>query len=250
MSLLKNLSAPSDVQQETDVLGGGGGTLETNIYKLTITLPYLEKSAGGALGLNVHFKTESGRDLRQTFWMTSGDDKGNKTYYENKNGEKQFLPGFTLANSLALLTVGEEITDLEDEEKTVPLWNYEAKAEVATKVPVITALIGKEIYAGVFKNEVDKTAKNDEGVYVPTGETRLENEVDKFFRARDKLTTAEIRAQKDEAVFFDQWLAKWEGTTRNRTAAARGGNNATPAGKAPGATSGNGSAAAKPSLFK
>lgn len=221
MSLLNNLKSQDDIKDEIDSVGGGG-VVDSGMHKTKVGMAYLEKSAGGALALVVHLKLEGGRDVRQSLWMTSGDAKGNKNYYE-RDGEKHYLPGYLVANSLCLLTVGKEIGEMESEEKIISLWNSEARAEVPTKKPVLTELLGKDIVAGIFRNTVDKNAKGDDGKYYPTGETRDENEIDKFFRARDLLTVAEIRAGAEEAAFHDTWKNKWTGVTRDRTSKDKAG---------------------------
>ena len=216
MSLLANLTTSTDIEDEKDVVGGGYTPLESALYPATIRLAYLEKSSGGALSLVLNLETDAKREIRQTLWMTSGNAKGNLNYFVNKDGEKRYLPGFTHANALALLTIGKEISQLEPEKKVINLYNKEAKGEVPTTVEMLTELLGQEILVGVIKQIVDKTAKDDAGNYVPTGETREENEIDKFFRARDRKTTAEIRASKD-AVFADTWAAKWNGKTKDKS---------------------------------
>lgn len=230
MSLLKNLTSDDTIANEKDSVGGGG-VLDSGLYTSTVTLAYLTKSAGGAVGLVLNAKTDQGRDIRQTIYMTSGDAKGNKNYYE-KDGQKSYLPGFIAANALALLSTGKEISELDTEMKVVKVYNYEAKAEVPTKVEVIVDLIGKEIVIGLIKQTVDKTQKSDAGVYVPTGETRDENEIDKFFRASDKMTTAEIRAAANEPTFYNTWAAKWQGQVRNKAKGASGTAGAPKAGAA------------------
>ena len=246
MSMLSNLKTDSNIANERDSVGSGG-PLESGAYLSTITLAYLQKSAGGALGLVLNLKSSAGRDIRSTLWMTSGTAKGATNYYVDKDGNKQYLPGFNLANGLALLTVGKEISELETETKVVNVYSPEVKAEVPTKVEMLTDLLGKEIMTGLIKQVVDKSQKNDAGVYVPTGETREENEIDKFFRARDNMTTAEIRAQSEEATFFATWVAKWEGVTRNKS---KGTSGAVGAGK-PGAANAGAAVTKKPttSLF-
>lgn len=214
MSLLKNLTSDTSIADEKDVIGGGG-VLDSGLYRLKVTLAYLELAKSGALAVNVRFVTDTGRELRQQFWVQSGVEKGNKNYYE-KDGERHYLPGFIMANALSLLTLGRELNELDTEKKVVKLYNYDAKAEVPTAVEVITDLIGQEIVAGVIKQVVDKRAKADDGSYYPTGETREENEIDKFFRASDYKTTAEIRAQAD-ASFYKIWENKWAGKVRDRS---------------------------------
>lgn len=222
MSLLKSLATNDSIANEKDSVGSTG-PLESGLYNTSVSMAYLSKSAGGALGLVLTLKTEEGRDIRQTLWMTSGTAKGCKNYYETKTGEKQYLPGFNIANGLSLLTVGKEISDLETETKVVNVYSAEAKAEVPTKVEVLMDLLNQEITVGLIKQTVDKTKKNETtGVYEPTGETRDENEIDKLFRTRDRMTTAEIRAQAEEAKFVDTWSAKWSGKTRDKSTGTAG----------------------------
>lgn len=218
--MLANLTTDSSIADEKDSVGGGG-VLESGIYAAKVAMAYLSKASSGALGLVLTLKTESGKDVKQTLWMTSGEAKGCKNYYE-KDGEKHYLPGFLHANSLALLTVGKEISQLETETKVVNVYSAEAKAEVPTKVEVLMDLLNKDIIVGLIKQTVDKTKKNDVGVYEPTGETRDENDIDKMFRASDRMTTAEIRAQADTATFIDTWSAKWTGQTKNKAKGATG----------------------------
>lgn len=222
MSLLANLASDSTIADEKDSIGGSG-PLNSGLYNCTVAMAHINKASSGALGLVLTLKTADNKEVRQTLWMTSGTAKGGKNYYE-KDGEKHYLPGFIAANALCLLTVGKEISQLDTETKVINLYSPEAKAEVPTKVEVLMDLLGQEIIAGVIKQTVDKTKKNDAtGQYEATGETREENEIDKFFRARDRMTTAEIRAQAEEAVFINAWDQKWTGKVKDRAKGAAAG---------------------------
>jgi hypothetical protein len=221
MNMLATLTTDNTIADEKDSVGGTG-PLESGLYTCTVNTAYITKSGGGAMGLVLNLKTEANKEIRQTLWMTSGTAKGCKNYYE-KDGEKHYLPGFNHANSLALLTVGKEISALDTEQKVVKAYSPEAKAEVPTKVDMVMDLLGKEILVGVIKQTVDKTKKNEAtGVYEATGETRDENEIDKLFRAKDRMTTAEIRAQAETAAFADSWEAKWSGKTKEKAKGAAG----------------------------
>lgn len=234
MSALANLATNQDIQDETDNLGGGG-PWETGLYPCTVAMAYVGTSEGGATSITVHLKNSSNREMRETLWVASGNAKGNKNYYEDKDGNKQYLPGFNTANSLSLLTVGKELSQLTPEKKTIKLWNSDAKAEVPTEVDVLTELLDQPVIAAVFKQIVDKTAKGDDGKYHPTGETREENEISKFFRERDRMSTFEIRNKAEKAEFADAWDAKWSGQTRDRSTkqpAGTGGNTSTAFGSA------------------
>lgn len=215
MSLLSALASDTSIAQETDSVGGNA-PLESGLYELKVNMAHITKSAGGAMGLVLNMAGPNNREVRQTLWMTSSTAKGAKNYYE-KDGKKHFLPGFNHANGLCLLTAGKEVSEMDTETKVIKLYSPEAKAEVPTKVEVITDLLGKLILVGLIKQKVDKTQKNDQGIYVPTGEFREENEIDKLFRAEDRMTTAEIRAQATEATFVNTWDAKWTGKTKDKS---------------------------------
>jgi hypothetical protein len=250
MSLLKNLNTETDIADEKDSIGGGNNLLDSDLYGFKVALAYLQKSTGGALGLFLTLKTEDGKELKTNMYLTSGNDKGNKNYYEGKDKQKHYLPGFNLANSLALLTTGKQIGELAEttEMKVVNIYDYDTKGDIPTKVEVITELIGADINAGVLRQTVDKRKKGDDGKYVSTGETRDENEIDKFFCAKDKylnMTATEIKSKVEKAVFVDQWVEANKGKVKDKTTKA-GGTSGTPA-----KSGGGAGAAAKPanSLF-
>ena len=234
MSILSSLKTDDSIQEDKDVLGGGYKPLESGLYDLTIESAYVSTADSGAIALNLVAKTDTQQTVRQQFWMTSGKAKGLKNYYEDANGNRKYLPGFTAANNLCLLTVGKEIGDLEPEEKVINLYDYQAQKELPTKVQMIVELIGQEFTAGILKQVVDKNVKDGNGNYVPSGETREENEIAKIFRKRDGMTVAEIKAQAEEAVFKDQWEAKNTGVTINKAKGLSGAAGVpTPAASAP-----------------
>ena len=223
MSLLANLSTDESIANEKDSVGSSG-PVDSGLYTCTVAMAHISKSAGGALGLVLTLKTEADKEVRQTLWMTSGTAKGGNNYYTDKQGAKQYLPGFIHANALCLLATGKDISALETETKVINLYSPEAKAEVPTKVEALMDLIGQEIIVGLIKQVVDKTKKNETtGAYEATGETREENEIDKFFRAKDRMTTSEIRAQAEEAVFIETWDKKWSGKVKDRAKGAAAG---------------------------
>lgn len=219
MNPLANLATDKSINEAADSVGADYSVLDSGVYAATVTLAYLKKAASGAMALALTLKTAAGREFQQTLWMTSGTAKGGKNYYE-KDGERFYLPGFTLANHLCMLTLDQEISQLTPEVKVISLYSPEAKAEVPTKVDMFMDLIGKEVFAAVFKQTVDKTKKNDAGVYEPTGETRDENEVDKFFHSPTEMTVAELRAKAAEATFINTWKAKNEGKTKMKAKSA------------------------------
>jgi hypothetical protein len=254
--MLASLTTSNDIAEEKDSLGGGSRVRESGIYRFTVALAYLQLASSEAMGLHLVLKDEAG-EFKQAMYLTSGKEKGKLNYYKDKDGNKHYLPGFNMANSLALLTTGREISALSTEEKVVNIYNFESKSEVPTKVQCITDIMGQEVYAAVMKRVVDKSAKDAAGVYQPTGETREENEIDKFFCAKDgfdKMTSAEIKAKQasgttPEVLFFDQWAEKNNGKVIDKSTKGAGAGKPGAPGKPAGA--GAAPAAGKPttSLF-
>ena len=232
MSLFSGFNTSNDIAGEKDSVGGGF-VLDSNVYLATVKLAYGTQSASQATALNLVLETEDGKEIRQQLWVSSGKEKGCVNYYTDKEGNKQYLPGFNMANSLCLLTVGKELAQVESETKVVNVYNKDAKAEVPTNVPMLMELLGKQVLVGLIKQTVDKNVKDATGAYVPSGETRDENEIDKFFRERDSKTTAEILAQTEEAVFINTWKDKWVGKVKDKTSKQAGTAGAPKAGTAP-----------------
>jgi hypothetical protein len=248
MSLLKNLKVNKDIAEEKDRLGGGSFLLDTDIYLCKIEHAYVSESEKKALAINVKFNTEvdgQKKTFRMTQYFTSNEEKGCKTTYE-KDGKEHNLPGFNTANHLCLLATGTPLNELDTEDKMLKIYNPEAKAEAPTKVPCIVELFDQEIYVALQRQVVDKTTK--ESGYQPTGETREINEVDKFFHAETKLTVAEILADAEAPVFFEQWLNEFKGKVINKAKGVQGAAGAPAKGAAPGASATKG--AAKPLFGK
>ena len=218
MGILSELKTDNEIQDSGDSLGGQFGAVDSGLYNFTIGAAYINTSKTGALGLVLECKTKDDKTVRETFWIQSGKEKGNKNYYIDRKGDKQYLPGFNQANALCLLAVGKELSKLDTEEKIIDLYDPAAKTQVPTKVDMIVALVGQSINAGIIKQTVNKRKKDPAtGNYVAVTETREENEFNKLFRAKDNLTVTEIKAGITEAVFYKKWAAKWNGVVRDRT---------------------------------
>lgn len=222
MSLLSNLKTDTSIEEDVDSVGSTG-PVESALYPCKVAMAYLTEASTGAIGLVLHLATPNGREVEQTLWVQSGNAKGGNNFYEDKKtGQKRYLPGFSLGNNLSLLTTGKELADLTPEEKVVSVYNYTDKKDVPTKVQMLTELLDQEVLAGIHRQTVNKQVKNDNGVYVdsPDGATRDENEIDKFFCAKDqhnRMTVAEIKGGATEATFADTWEAKWKGVDRDRS---------------------------------
>lgn len=211
-----------DIAAPADIVGGGSRTLETGVYDMAIDMAYLDMSKGGAYALNLVLKSMDGSTLRQQLWLTGGTTKGQLNYYTDKEGKKQYLPGFNIANALSVLTAGKELGELTPEDKMVSIYNFDLKKEVPTSKPVYTDLIGQLIKVAVNKQTVNKNKKNEvTGAYEATAETRTENEIAHVFSATTGQSMNEFTGGKD-ADFLEKWAAANSGKTRDRTKKAEG----------------------------
>ncbi|MGV8863226.1 MAG: hypothetical protein ACOH2T_18930 [Pseudomonas sp.] len=206
------------VEDAKDFLGGGG-VLDSDVYPGTIKMAFTGVSEKGAKFLALQFVSDAGQNFRETIYVTN---RSGEIFWE-RNGKKNPLPGYTTANDLALLATGVGLGDQEIEDKVVSLYNFDAKEEVPTKVPVVTSLLGKRIKLGILRQLEDKNVKNDAGDYVPSGETRDTNTIDKVFHDESDRTVSEVVAKKTEAEFQGKWLEKNQGKVINKVKGAAAG---------------------------
>ena len=230
--MFEDLSNDADIKTGGDYLGSEPVT--SGLYRnVVIKMAYGSVATSGAKAVNLVLETENGRTIRRTEYVSSGTAKGGKNYYE-KDGERRFLPGYIVINDLCLLATGKALAQSVVEQKTIPLYNYDEQKEIPTQVQAITSLIGKQVNVGIITQTVDKNAKNSEGKYVPTGETRDEVTISKFFSAKDGRTVTEILAKKEEGEFQAKWEEKWTGVTPDKSKGAKKGTG-TPGSAAKGA---------------
>lgn len=203
---------------EKDVVGGGGfKALTSDVYDFVVNHAYFSQAKSGAKAVNLELEGTDGGKRRFTVYITNKN--GEIKYKDKKTGELHYLPGFLTIDSLCLLTVGKPLVEIDKltETKTIMLYNFEAKGEVATDVPMLMPLIKQKIKAAVLERIENKSVKNQStGNYEPTNEKRTTNEIAKFFRERDDMTVSEIRARKDKATFINDWLDTWKGKPDDR----------------------------------
>jgi hypothetical protein len=214
MSALAALKYDDDVKETKDTIGGGFSVRTSGVYDATIKMAYLGKSAGGAMSLPCIFDID-GSEYRETLYLTN---KEGKPYYLDKDGAKHYLAGFLNGDALALLTTGKPLADCATERKVVKLYNFEQKKDIPTEVDCLTALIGQKVKLGVLQELSFKSAKQPDGTYKETAETREANVIDKVFHATSGKTVNEFRAKVAEAEFMPKWAEKWTGKVKDKTA--------------------------------
>jgi hypothetical protein len=218
---------PTNVETTSIERVGGGYAWESGVYDTVVKMVYLNQSASEAVSFNVILENQAGKELKESFWIKSGKAKGNKTYY-TKDGKDYPLPGYSVANSLCVAATGESLAKCmaTAEKKTINIYNPELKKEAPTERPVLMGLAGVKVKVAVHQITEDKTAKNEAGDYVATGQSRTVNEC-KFFGNEAGKTTEEILSDSD-ATMFDKWAEKNTGTVIDKTTkgTATGGTSA------------------------
>lgn len=202
MSIFDKLVTSSEATSGGDNLGGYT-PLASNIYHAKVKAAYVTFSRNGAQAVNLILDID-GREYNEALWISS---KTGQTYYVTKEGKKINLPGFEMVDDLCLITQGKNLTEMETESRVFEVYDYEAKGKVHKELPAIVDLMGAEVDVGIILETVDKNVKNDEGKYVPSGETREQNAISKFFHPESHKTVNEARANV-ESTFYDKWLAK------------------------------------------
>ncbi|QEM41164.1 single strand DNA binding protein [Pseudomonas phage Zuri] len=214
MSLFGNLKSDG-LEESQDRLGGGFQPLDTDIYDVTIKAFYAGKSAGGAHNVSIIGTLPDGKEYRETVYITN---KNGENFFLNKQdkSKKVPLPGFTIIDDICLIVTGKPLAEVDFEEKTLNLWDFEAKKELPKAVMCATEIHGQVVKLGIWKKLEDVNKKNDQtGEYEPTGESKETNSIDKVYHPEQLLTVAEARAGKDVAEFHDKWLEKNKGQVRD-----------------------------------
>lgn len=237
MSIFKNLKNEG-LEETQDRLGGGFQPLDSGAYTGTIKAAYAGKSSSSE-AMSVTFILDLDgldREYRETFWVTNG--KGENFFLnKNDNSKKVPLPGFTIVDDICMVTAEKPLFEVEPEEKTIKLYDYEAKKEVPTSVQMLVELIGQKVTFGVLKVQENKS-KKEGNEYVATAEEREINTTDKVFHYPSNVTVPEARQGITDAVFFDAWVQRNKGVTRDKRTikdgkSAQAGKSGRPAGGPP-----------------
>ena len=211
MTLFANLNNDG-LEEARDSLGGFAAK-ESGLYNAVIKLAYAAPAASGAMGIALVFGLEDGSEYRETLYVTN---KKGENWYANKNdaSKKVPLPGFTIVDDLCMLTTEMPLSAQATEEKTIKVYDSEAKKELPKAVQMLTELLGKQVILGILKKVENKTVKEG-NEYVPTNEKRELNSIDKVFHYELRLTVVEARNGEEVGKFIDSWNERNAGNTRD-----------------------------------
>lgn len=243
MALFNKLT--NDGLEESQDRLGGYSPFDTDIYTGKIKVAYAGESTQGATSVTLLVELD-GKEYRETLYVTN---KKKENYFLSEDKKKVPLPGFTVVDDICLIATGKPLADQETEDKVVNIYDFEAKREVPKSVPVLTELLGQKISLGIVKQLENKNAKNNAGEYEPTAETREINVIEKVFHPELKLTVAEARNGSDTAKFWDAWIERNKGQTRDKRKIKEGGGTEGRPARSGSAPAQAGAAPARKSLF-
>jgi len=151
MGMFDNLEVETDIEVQEDKVGGGFAKIDhTGFYGMTIEKAYAGVSTGGAFSVTIHMKSKEGAFFTATEYITSGTAKGCKNYYLDKDGNKQYLPGYNKIKALDSLLGGSDAYP-KTEKKNLMIWDRDAGKELPTEKEAITSWFGKEIGTLIMK---------------------------------------------------------------------------------------------------
>lgn len=215
------------LEEATDRLGGFQ-PFDTDAYTGKIKLAYAGQSDGGArnVTLVVDF---GGREYRETIYVTN---KKGENFFLNKqdNSKKVPLPGFTTVDDICLVTTGKPLAEQQGEDKVVNIYDRDAGREIPKTVPMLVELLDKDVTLGIVRQLENKSEKDANGQYQPIADTREVNFIDKVFHTGTKMTVVEAKNGADTATFYNSWVERNRGETRDKRTIkdGEGGNTGRP----------------------
>lgn len=211
-NLLQNMVSSDQLEEITD-FGAGKQLFDTDVYHGAIKLAYITKSdSSNAIAFNLIIDID-GKEYTEAMYITNRDGLN---FYE-KDGAKKGLPGFNLITSMIKLYADEsvELSDLDQQNKTIKLYDYTEKKEVNTEVTTFPQLVDLPVVIAIAKIAENKRKKvgND---YVSTNETVEKNNIEKFLEQLTYRTYTEVKQQITEAVWSSKWLELNKGKVINK----------------------------------
>lgn len=243
MGLFQNLNTEGH-EERTERAGGGFQKLDTDTYAGKIKVAYAGQSEKGAR--NVTFQMVfDGKDYSETIYVTN---KKGETFFE-KDGKKVTLPGFNTVDDICQIVTGKPLAEQDTEEKTLKIYDFDAKAEVPKAVHVLSGLTDADILVAIEKILENKSSGAPD--YTPIADTREVNNIAAVFHPEFKLTVLEAKRGVEEPEFINTWLTRNKGQTRDKRTIkdGQGGQSGRPGKAAGGPPQASGSSEPKKSLF-
>lgn len=187
-NMFSNAKVAKNDKVEQD-FSGGGGLFDTDLYSGKIKYAYVGVYGSGSKYVEISVLID-GREMRDRIIVTNRE--GEVTYKDKKSGELRNLPGFNQINALCMILASKELGAMDIEDRTLNLWDSEARAEKPKSVECLVELHDQDVMVAIQQFTEFKQEKGDDGKYHDTDETRNGNDFQKFFPAAKAITISEI----------------------------------------------------------
>lgn len=194
---------------------GGYSPLKSDIYTGKVKMAYTGKAQSGAMFITLELEFPGNKSHRETIYITN---RNGENFFIHKDDKKTKvpLPGFTTIDDICLVTLEKPLAEMDTEEKSVKIYDPDAKKELPKSVPVLTELLGQEVSVAILQTLENKSEKNNAGEYVPVAAERTVNTIEKVFHTGTRMTVAEARQGLDAPAFWDAWLERNKDAVRDR----------------------------------
>jgi hypothetical protein len=155
---------------------------ESGVYQAKLKYVADDVTKNGKQVVNVSIEING---LEKVFPFYPINSKTGDQFYYDKDNNKKVMPGFQMLNSLFYIVTGKKLdeTDFKQEKKAIKVYNFAEKKDEIKELMVYTDLSDQPISVAVKQIQKHKTVEQD-GKYVPTTETFMTNEIDKFLSAK------------------------------------------------------------------
>lgn len=198
----------TDIKAAEDKVGGGGFAKieKTGIQDLICTKAYAGQSDGGAYFVEAHFENAEKARLIMREYITSGTKKGCLNYYIDKDGNKQYLPGYNKVKALdyMLTKIDSDLPKLD--KRQIKLWDKDLKKELPVEKDACIDWIGKPVTALITKVLENKSEKIGDK-WADIAGTIEKFEIDHFLDPVTRATRNELTGGL-QVEFFNKWLEK------------------------------------------
>jgi len=181
--------------------------IKSDVLKVIVDKAYVTTTDNGAKRFDIEFKTENGRTIFATEYVTSGNDKDNKSYYIDKNGKPQPLQGVIRIQKF-FKACGIDMAKAKTEKTMVEMFGSQKEAiyfpECSNKKMYIALQAYEDDYSGEIKIKtrvIDFISLNDE---------KLNEKIEKYQKRFERTPVVPLKTKKEPTTTKqDVDLSKW-----------------------------------------
>lgn len=210
MSIFSTITTDSEAKEFTP--SAGKLILDSGIYECTIKRAYSKKAAmSKALNVTLVLDVPGKGEITQVLWISN---KEGANFYKTKDGSKNVMPGYSMANAICAFTTQKTLEHIEPEQGSVMEYSYKDSREIPVPCYLMKELWGKQVLLGIVKEE-HNNRKNINGTYEAVAETHFENNIDAVFGVESHKSYQEARDNL-EAKQYDRWIERNTGKIRDK----------------------------------